>query len=164
MILDSCKGRCDKAIFFVPDSDTIFHRSLDTPSAGLLALSLNMHNSDKIQHLALPLPTAGWGLYDQWKMAFVRMKSLKTLTLMVGGSDNSWLGRHNIVLRDVEEWFADGRSRTYSCGGRMMDIEDVVKYLSGRRFEEMIRRPANISVPEFRGINVRAVAWKKGGE
>jgi hypothetical protein len=97
-------------------------------------------------------------------MAFVHMKSLKILTLMVGGRENSWLGRHNIVLRDVEEWFADGRSRTYNCGGQMMDIEDVVKYLNGRRFEERIRRPTNISIPRFRGINVRAVAWKKEEE
>jgi hypothetical protein len=67
-------------------------------------------------------------------------------------------------LRDIEEWFTDGRSRTYNCSGQMMDIEDVVKYLNGRRFEERIRRPANISIPGFRGINVRAVAWKKDEE
>jgi len=120
-----------------------------------------MHNADKIQHLAVSLPAAGWGLYDEWKMAFVRMKSLKTLTLMVGGRDNSWLGRRGIVLRGVEEWFADGRARTYNCGGWKMDIEDVVKYLSGRIFEEMMRRPAHVSIPGFRGINVRAVAWTK---
>jgi len=80
---------------------------------------------------------------------------------MVGGRDNSWLGRRGIVLRGVEEWFADGRARTYNCGGWKMDIEDVVKYLSGRIFEEMMRRPAHVSIPGFRGINVRAVAWTK---
>jgi hypothetical protein len=89
MILDTYKGRCAKAIFFVPDTDTIFYRSFDEPSAGLLALSQSMYNSDRIQHLALPFPLAGWGLYEKWKMAFVRMKSLKTLTLMVGGRENS---------------------------------------------------------------------------
>ena len=64
-------------------------------------------------------------------------------------------------MRDVEEWFADERARKYNCAGWMMDIEDVIKYLSGKPFERMVRRPAHVFIPGFRVINVRAVAWTK---
>lgn len=128
-----------------------------------MSLSRNVKNANKIKHLALSIPEAGWSLHSSWMKSLASMANLRTLTLMVGGRENTWLGRQEIELRDVEEWFADGRTRTYKCDRWMMDIADVVRYLGGKVFEARLRGPAQAHKPDFQ-INVRAVAWKKDEE
>lgn len=47
---------------------------------------------------------------------FHDFQDLKTLKFLVGGRDQSWTEEGEIELRDVEEWFVDGRDRGYRQG------------------------------------------------
>jgi len=78
---------------------------------------------------------------------------------MVGGRDQSWLSEEEIELRDVEEWFADGRDRTVKVERWLLDVTEIGKFLGGAKFEARMRGSWDDG---WQGINVRCVAWKKG--
>jgi len=65
--------------------------------------------------------------------------NLDTLTLLVGEKEKGWEKGKYVELRDVEEWFVDGRERKVDVDGVMLDIGDVGSYLSGEHFEKMIK-------------------------
>ena len=114
---------------------------------------------ENIQHLALPLHGSGLPLKNEWKMCLGLFRNLKTLTFMVGGKDQSWFGENDIELRDVEEWYMDGRPREIKIDRWLMNVNEVGRFLSGICFEQRMRGSWN---EEWEGLNVRVVAWKKG--
>ena len=79
---------------------------------------------------------------------------------MAGGKDQPWFSEDEIELREVGEWFVDGRERMVKCERWLLDVEDVGRFLSGRVFEERMRGSWD---EEWKGINVRVVAWRKCG-
>jgi hypothetical protein len=104
-------------------------RSLDPPRYHNLSCILpNIHGFDKIQHLAIPfynmsLPSNA--SEDEWIQFFFNMPKLKTLTLMVGGKEKSWRGDCWVQLRDMEEWFADGRKDTANIFGTAVSVHSL---------------------------------------
>jgi hypothetical protein len=132
---------------------------MDAPQGGIQSIARSMTGFDCIQHLAIPLPSRGLNLRNEWKRCLALFQDLKTLTFLVGGNDQNWLGEGEIELRDVEEWFVDGRARTVSVEGWSLDIGEVSQFLGGRCFEERMRGAWD---SEWMGVNVRCVAWKKG--
>jgi len=148
----------EKPLPFVPASDTIFFRSLDRPQGGLQSLARSVSGFDKIQHLALPLPPRGLPLKDDWKNCLALFRDLQTLTFLVGGKDQSWDGEQEVELRDLEEWFLDGRERRVRIEGWKLDAGQVGRYLGGACFEARMRGRWD---EEWRGVNVRCVAWRK---
>jgi hypothetical protein len=122
-----------------------------------------------IQNLAIPLEL-GKGIPSklQWHGILSSMPELKTVTFMVGSKEKSWRGiQQSIELRDVEQWFVDGRSREVHRGnGGTIDVKDVEPYLkrllpytsytyvvtrTGRRSRRAVRRV----------VHIRVVAWKR---
>lgn len=163
----------EKALAFLPDSDTIFFRSLDRPAGGLLSLCRNVRGFERIRHLALLLPKTGLPLKNEWRACIGALRDLKTLTYLVGGGDQRWgfegkevgdgvvgEGEGEIELRDVEEWFCDGRDRMVKVDGWTLDVQEVGRYLGGKCFESRMVEWAWSGCWE--GINVRVVAWRKG--
>jgi hypothetical protein len=148
----------EKALPFIPENDTVFFRSLDRPQGGLQSMACSVAGFENIQHLALPLLGSGLPLRNEWKMCLGLFRDLKTLTFLVGGKDQSWLGEEEIELRDVEEWFMDGRSRQVKIDRWLLDVNEVGMFLSGACFEQRMRRSWD---EEWEGINVRVVTWRK---
>jgi hypothetical protein len=148
---------------FNPALDTIFFRSLDQPfgKGGLLELSHHVNNVEWIQHLAVPLCSAYLPPNNEWKRAIANMRDLKTLTYVVGDM-NQWVGCRYAKLRDVEEWFVDGRdTRCLECDFLCLDVKELGRYLSGRKFEQRVKASHGWRFgDEWKGINVRVVAWK----
>lgn len=95
----------------------------------------------------------------------VRMQALKTLTFMLGSKEKSWRGtQRGIELRDMEQWFVDGRSRDVFRGnGGMIDVKEV-ESVYAKPFA--VRSHAYLYPPRSRIVNrvvsVRVVAWKRG--
>ncbi len=92
------------------------------------------------------------------------MPALKTLTFMLGSKEKSWRGtQRGIELRDFEQWFVDGRSRDVCRGnGGKVDVKDVESYM--RTTTAAIGGLYEIgSKSGNRTVNVRVVAWKRGG-
>lgn len=86
-------------------------------------------------------------------------RDLKTLTLLVGGKDQSWFSQEEIELRAAEEWFVDGRERQIKVDRWLLDVNEVGRFLSGACFEQRMRGSWD---EEWEGISVRVVAWRKG--
>lgn len=113
----------------------------------------------------------------EWKRILVtRFPKLKTLTWMLGGKDQSWIEDREIVLRDLEEWYADGREREMLVESTyLLDVSEVGKYMSGNVFDMKIRgrgkpkqvhwgvKPGWKGTTDWKGLNVRVVAWLKEG-
>lgn len=148
----------EKPLPFIPERDTIFFRSLDRPQGGLQSLACSVAGFENIQHLALPLPSNGLSLRNEWRMCLGLFRDLKTLTFLVGSKEQSWVEDGEIELRDVEEWFADGRDRMVKVDKWLLDVSEVGPFLSGVNFEERMRGSWD---DEWEGINVRVAAWKK---
>jgi hypothetical protein len=98
------------------------------------------------------------------------MPELKTVTFMVGSKEKSWRGtQRSIELRDVEQWFMDGRSREVRRGnGGTIDVKDVEPYLKGllpfTSYAYVVSPTGRRSRrPAMRVVNIRVVAWKRGG-
>jgi len=89
------------------------------------------------------------------------MPALKTITLMIGSKEKSWKRGGLIELRDLEQWFVDGRERNVQHGGVVMDIGDVARYLMNL---DPLTRAWPVGGRNIVGgyINVRLVAWKRG--
>lgn len=90
------------------------------------------------------------------------MRDLKTLTYVVGDM-NQWVGFRYAKLRDVEEWFVDGRdTRCLDCDFLCLDVKELGGYLSGSKFEKRVKASHGwrFGDEEWKGINVRVVAWK----
>ena len=149
----------EKPLPFIPHTDTIFFRSLDRPQGGLQSLACNLAGFENIRHLALPLPTSGLPLRNEWKMCLSLFRNLETLTFMVGCNEHSWLGDEEIELRDAEEWYQDGRARTVKVDKWLLDVSEVGPFLSSLNFEQRMRGSWD---EDWKGINVRVVAWRKG--
>lgn len=149
----------EKPLPFIPERDTIFFRSLDRPQGGLQSLACSVTGFENIQHLALPLQKSGLPLRNEWKMCLGLFRDLKTLTFLVGGKDQSWVGEEEIELRNIEEWFVDGRERMMKCDGWSLDVAEIGRFLSGANFEERMKGSWD---DEWNGVNARVVAWKKG--
>jgi len=93
------------------------------------------------------------------KRALLSLGALKTLTLLVGEKEKSWKGEKWIQLRDVEEWFSDGRQREVSCEGLTLDVADLGTFMSGERWIWFVCFGSGV---EWAGIHVRVAAWKRG--
>lgn len=141
--------RQEKTLSFIPESDTVFFRSLDRPQGGLQSMACSVMGFENIQHLALPLQGTGLPLRNEWRMTLGLFRDLKTLTFLVGGRDQSWFGEEQIELRDVEEWFADGRQRLVKVDKFLLDVSEVGRFLSGASFEQRMRGSWD---DEWRGI------------
>ncbi|KAG9248519.1 hypothetical protein BJ878DRAFT_476376 [Calycina marina] len=115
-----------KSVSYVAERDTIFFRPLNGRRSGIRCLTLNVSGFRNIQHLALPLPANGFTLRSEWNERLSEFRDLKTLTLMVGGRDQSWFGHDEIELRGTKEWYADGRDRTVNCDKRLWDVDEIV--------------------------------------
>ena len=128
-----------------------------------------INGMDVIQHLAIPLELQkGIPSKQQWHDILTTMKGLKTVTFMVGSKEKSWRGtQRSIELRDMDQWFVDGRSREVLRGdGGTIDIKDMESYLKDpAAFTSFAGSPARrrLGRPASRVINVRVVAWKRGG-
>ena len=149
----------EKPLPFIPGTDTLFFRSLDRPKGGLQSMACSLAGFEAIQHLALPLPSRGLALRNEWKMCLGLFRDLRTLTFMVGSKEQSWIDEDEIELRDVEEWFVDGRERMLKVDKWLLDVSEVGLFLSGENFEQRMRGSFD---GDWGGINVRLVAWKKG--
>jgi hypothetical protein len=148
----------ERPLPFMPETDTVFFRSMDRRQGGLQSLACNLAGFENIKHLALPLPTSGLPLRNEWKMCLSLFRNLETLTFMVGCKEHSWLGEDEIELRDAEEWYQDGRARTVKVDKWLLDVSEVGPFLSGLNFEQRMRGSWD---EDWKGINVRVVAWRK---
>lgn len=153
----------------------MFFRSIDSPPGGLQSLASQIYGTDKIQHLALSFESNSLSLRLEWKRTLAtHFPNLKTLTWMLGGKDQSWVEDKEIVLRDLEEWYTDGRERQMLVESTyLLDVSEVGKYMSGGVFDRKIRRrgkpkqtPWGVKeewkwATEWEGLNVRVAAWSK---
>ncbi|KUJ14164.1 uncharacterized protein LY89DRAFT_751893 [Mollisia scopiformis] len=159
---------------FVPERDTIFLRSIDKHGDFPQLPTSHFRGLDKIQHLALCLHRTSLTLHNSWKNVLVsQFVNLKTLSFMLGGQDQSWVDDGQIVLRDLEEWFLDGRPRQMRVDDWLLDISEVGQYLSGGMFDNGIKsrsrpkqmtwgmKPGWVRADHWEGLNVRVVAWSK---
>lgn len=84
---------------------------------------------------------------------------------MLGGRDQGWVEDGEIELRDLEEWFADGREREYKVRDWVLDVGEVASFLGGQYFVEWGRdrgwSKGMTWAKDWEGVNVRVVAWKK---
>ena len=109
----------------------------------------------------MPLSRAYLPPNNEWKRVLANLRDLKTLTYVVGDM-NQWVGCKYAELRDVEEWFRDGRERRFECDFLCLDVKDLGRYLSGARCEKRLKASYGLlSADEWKGINVRVVAWKR---
>jgi hypothetical protein len=90
------------------------------------------------------------------------MKALKTVTFMIGSKEKSWKGSQSIELRDVEQWYVDGRSRDILCGSTRVDVRDVGTFMTSLP-QKRVPLWLTPGTTKERAINVRVVAWKKDG-
>jgi hypothetical protein len=159
----------NRTLHFNPERDTIFFRSLDFPQNELSSFVHQINGMNTIQNLAIPLELwKGIPSKLQWHGILSSMPELKTVTFMVGSKEKSWRGiQQSIELRDVEQWFVDGRSREVHRGnGGTIDVKDVEPCLkrllpytsytyvvtrTGRRSRRAVRRV----------VHIRVVAWKR---
>jgi hypothetical protein len=167
---------------FTPETDTIFFRNLSSPLEANYCLPNRIHDIDKIQHVALPLNLKRIPLPGELTWIFTDMKSLKTLTLMIGCEEKSWRAGKWVDLRDLEEWYVDGRERrvelrsgwdqshiiTISPPGALGPKVDISKlaemYLQSQAFESRTtvrpgRRPRTVLRKDDKLVNIRIVAW-----
>ena len=187
------------ALNYVPPTDTIFFRTLDKYTKNYTifgdyndhdlgpfnGLTSDVYNKSKIRHLAIPFPEKGLPASHGWKKAISYMTSLRTLTFIVGCESMPWSSGKWVQLRDVEEWYADGRDRIVSVNGKMMDIAEVAGYLSNKEYmgrqlghpdhpgshgfggRNEYARNHKLTHPEWRPgwnwIDVRVVAWRRQG-
>lgn len=149
----------EKPLPFIPDIDTVFFRSMDRPQGGLQSLACNLAGFENVRHLALPLPSNSLPLRNEWKMCLSLFRDLQTLTFLVGCKEQTWVEDEEIELRDVEEWFLDGRERRVKVDKWLLDVSEVGRFLSGLNFEQRMRGSWD---EDWKGINVRVVAWRKG--
>jgi hypothetical protein len=162
----------NKTLHFNPERDTIFFRSLDYLPNELGCLH-QINGINTIQNLAIPMELRkGIPSMLEWHGILSSMPELKTLTFMVGSKEKSWKGsQRSIELRDVEQWFVDGRSRAVRRGnGGAIDVMDVESYLTGLiplpPYAYVVDRTGRRSrrrSPAMRVVNVRVVAWKREG-
>jgi hypothetical protein len=154
----------NKTLYFSPERDTVFLRPLDYQPNELWDFISKIDYINTIQHLALPLEQQGVPSRKKMHDILAAMSALKTLTFMIGSKEKSWRGtQRGVELRDVEQWFVDGRSRDVFRGnGGMIDVKDVESFYA-RPFG--MRSHINVPRPRMwnRVINVRVVAWKRGG-
>lgn len=92
--------------------------------------------------------------------------ALKTLTFMVGSRDKEWSSPPSIELRDVEQWFVDGRDRMVRRDSENIDISEVGRVMTSEQYHYIprFRLPVHRRTPwhQLRVVNVRVVAWKRG--
>jgi hypothetical protein len=119
----------------------------------------DIQGMEYIQHLALPLEKGCW-LPSQgiWHHILSSMPALKTVTFMIGSKEKTWRDtQRTIELRDVEQWFMDGRCRDVGHG----DVNEV-----GSLMRKLTTSTSRRYSPRYRSrscaINFRVVAWKRG--
>ena len=160
----------NRTLHFNPERDTIFFRSLDYAPNELGSLH-QINGINTIQNLAIPLELRnGIPSKSEWHGILSSMPELKTVTFMVGSKEKSWRGtQRSIELRDMEQWFVDGRSREVRRGnGGTIDVKDVEPYLKGllpfTSYAYVVSPTGRRSRrPAMRVVNIRVVAWKRGG-
>lgn len=90
----------------------------------------------------------------------------KTLTFLVGGRDQSLVNEGEIELKDIEDWFVDGRDRSFRMRWRVVDVGEAGRLLGGQYFLEWVRDRGFAHGEKMRddweGFNVRVITWKKG--
>lgn len=84
-------------------------------------------------------------------------RDLKTVTFMLGCAEKGWFGHPSIELRDLEQWFADGRKRTVEVSGQRMDISELAGFMNSTGYRIAINAPPYPRKP----FNIRVVTWKR---
>jgi hypothetical protein len=170
---------------FTPETDTIFFRSLGSPLEFPSYLQNHFLYMSKIQHIAFPLNLKRVPLPRNFAWILNAMRSLKTLTLMIGCEEKSWRAGKWVELRDLEEWYVDGRARKVELGGKwdpsgydtlyppgyfgqMVDISKLAEmYMHSAVFESSRNAPGDIrrvaGWKDPKAVNLRIVAWKRLG-
>jgi hypothetical protein len=170
---------------FTPETDTIFLRSLGSPLEFPSYLQNHFLYMSKIQHIAFPLNLKKVPLPRHFVWILNAMRSLKTLTLMIGCEEKSWRAGEWVELRDLEEWYVDGRARKVELRGKwdpngydtlypswsfgqMVDISKLAEmymhsavFGSDRNVPPDIRRVPGWKAPK--AVNLRIVTWKRLG-
>jgi hypothetical protein len=117
-----------------------------------------------IQHLAIALKDRGLPSPREWRRLLVTLKELKTVTFLLGCEEKSWSDKKHIELRDLEEWYVDGRDRLISCyTGEKIDVRTVGSYMTRREFHRkgIQISPASTRAPAM--VTIRVMAWKRIG-
>jgi hypothetical protein len=127
-----------------------------------------------LQHIAIPLDLKrSVSRHLFWPNDFYYFPKLKTLTFMLGCAEKTWRGDPSIELRDMEEWFADGRQRTVLVAGYFMQLpHDGEGYAKTGQMSERWRDRCRRDIADLakilerfagphRNLAVRVVAWKR---
>jgi len=140
-----------------PERDTVFLRSF---GGSLYDFAVRCTDFHGLRHLALPFSGMLLGPRRELKAVLRRFPELETLTLVVGsGALGFARGETWVQLRDVEEWFADGRERMAKLYGDLeMDVGVVAKWLE-RRLRLVGMAGYVVVRPNFK---VRVVAARRG--
>lgn len=155
-------------IHYVPTLDTIFLRSLDQlnpdPMSGFTVTDRRFIGIREIQHLALPFDATALSLCANWAPTLNLMRNLKSLTLMVGSSEKSWVTDGAAELRPLYQWFADGRNKWIDFSGErsaLILISQLSTWLANPEDPSLQETlpfvPGRQSIP----LSVRIVAWKR---
>ncbi|KAE8447652.1 hypothetical protein EG329_010623 [Mollisiaceae sp. DMI_Dod_QoI] len=135
------------ALKYVSEHDTVFFRplisSLNNSAWDLIS---QFRGLSQLEHIAIPLdlkmPVETHGPLN-YENLFRGFNHLKTLTFMLGCTEKSWSGDASIELRDLEQWFVDGRNRKITTErGVSVDVSELARLLGTQ-------------------ISVRVVAWKR---
>lgn len=144
-------------------SDTMFLREAEIRNFTwfLPGSYINFHN---VEHLALPLsvfnPQCSEGAYPGKLTNILSTLGLETLTLVLGTYQNTWLVDQYVELRDIEEFFLDGRDRGFEFEDWKGDILDLAKHLEGLKSRVRLTNVLYKKRPRF-AKHVRVVAWKR---
>lgn len=118
-----------------------------------------------IQHIAIALKDRGLPSPREWQNLLLALRALKTVTFLLGCEEKSWTGLKHVVLRDQEEWFADGRDRLVRCHtGKKIDIRAVGSYMTKGEFHRKSVHTSHRPARAPTGVMVRVVAWKRIGD
>ena len=125
------------------------------------------HPLRDIQHLALPFDSAALSQSESWVPQLRLIRGLKSLTLMVGSKEKSWVAGGGVELRPLHQWFADGREKWIEpCAERaaILSNKELRRWLLNPDEKSLtVDRPL---IPKSNGrysrtFSVRIVAWKR---
>lgn len=137
-------------------SDTVLLREAEVRKHSWFSTNLYLDFCG-LKHMALPLSVFdsrySKGPYPIALANMIFELRLETLTLVLGAYHNTWLSVKYVELRDLEEFFLDGRDRSFEWGSWKGDISELAGYLEG--LTRGIR-----AIPIF-AKHVRVVAWNK---
>lgn len=96
---------------FSPRRDTIFFRAMGHSIANE-PKEIYLNGMGQLRHIAIPFEMKKLVRQSSFSTLSMRFPNLQTLTLVLGCEEKSHRGDPSIELRNLDEWFADGRPRT----------------------------------------------------